>query len=45
MDHAKHESTPMSTHTKQHIEYGDHEKGDLKDWIDILKDGFEMMSW
>ena len=45
LDHAQHKSAAASTNTKQDVAYGNHEKGDLKDRIDILKDTFEMMSW
>ena len=45
LDHLQHKSAAMAAHTKQDVAYGNHEKGDLKDWIDILKDSFEMMSW
>ena len=45
LDHPQHKSAATAAHTKQDVAYGSHEKGDLKDRIDILKDRFEMMSW
>ena len=45
LDHAQHKSAAATTHTKQDVAYGNHEKSDLKDRIGILKDTFEMMSW
>ena len=45
LDHAHHKSTAAVAHTKQDVAYGNHEKSDLKDRIDILKDTLEMMSW
>ena len=45
LDHPQHESAATTGHTKQDVVYGNHEKSDLKDQIDILKDRFEMMSW
>jgi hypothetical protein len=45
LDHAEHKSAATPTDTKQHVAYGNHEKSDLKDRVDILKDIFEMMNW
>ena len=45
LDHAQHKSAAMAAHTKQDVAYGNHEKSNLKDRIDILKDTIEMMSW
>ena len=45
LDHPQHESAAATAHTEQDVAYGNHEKSNLKDWIDILKDRFEMMSW
>ena len=45
LDHAQHKSAAATTHTKEDMTYGNHEKSDLKDRIDIFKDIFKMMSW
>ena len=44
LDHPQHESAAMAAHTEQDMAHSNHEKNDLRDWIDILKDGLEMMS-
>jgi len=45
LDHAQHKSAATAAHTKQDVAYGNHEKSNLKDRIDILKNTIEMMSW
>ena len=45
LDHLQHKSAATAAHTKQDVAYGNDEKGDLKDRIDILQDSCVMMSW
>ena len=45
LDHLQHKSAATAAHTKQDVAYGNHEKSNLKDRIDILKNTIEMMSW
>jgi hypothetical protein len=45
LDHLQQKSAAATTYTKQDLTCNDQKESDLKDGVNILEDGFEMMAY